>query len=168
MKERLKQGVRRWITILSLAVVVGMAFSMTARAKDQGNDFVSRYITVNDQKMRVVLYGDVDETSQEFQNKDKTTLVMLPALGVPSPYIYYKPLAEELGEGFNVVIVEPFGYGLSDVTTVDRTVENINQELNEALQELEIDKCVLLVHSISGVYGLNFVLDYPEKVEGFD
>lgn len=167
MKGKLKQGTRRWITFLSLAAMISMMFSMTACAKEQKNAFVSRYITVKEQKMHVVLYGDVNEKSQEFQNQDRTTLVMLPALGVPSPYIYFKPLAEELGESFNVVIVEPFGYGLSDVTTVERTVENINQELNEALTVLEIDKCVLLVHSISGVYGLNFVLDYPEKVEGF-
>ena len=30
-----------------------------------------------------------------------------------------------------------------------------------------IEQCVLLVHSISGVYGLNFVQNYPEKVKGF-
>lgn len=30
-----------------------------------------------------------------------------------------------------------------------------------------IKQCVLLVHSISGVYGLNFVQNYPEKVKGF-
>jgi len=167
MKGKRKQGIQRWIAFLSLAVMVSMFFGMTACAKDQGNDFVSRYITVGEQKMHVVLYGDVNETSQEFNDRNKTTLVMLPALGVPSPYIYFKPLAEQLGESFNVVIVEPLGYGLSDVTTVDRTVENIDQELNEALNALKIDKCVLLVHSISGVYGLNFVLDYPEKVEGF-
>ena len=167
MKEKLKRGTRRWIAFLSLAAMVSMMFGMTAYAKEQEKDFVSRYITVNEQEMHVVLYGDVNEASQEFQDQDRTTLVMLPALGVPSPYIYFKPLAEQLGESFNVVIVEPFGYGLSDVTTVERTVENINQELNEALTVLEIDKCVLLVHSISGVYGLNFVLDYPEKVEGF-
>lgn len=167
MKRDLKQGFRRWIAFLSLVVMLGMLSCMTACAKAQENDYASRYITVNEQKMHVVLYGDVNEASQEFSDQDRTTLVMLPALGVPSPHIYYKPLAEQLKDNFNVVIVEPFGYGLSDVTTVERTVENMNQELNEALTALKIDKCVLLVHSISGVYGLNFVLNYPEKVEGF-
>lgn len=92
---------------------------------------------------------------------------MMPALGVPSPHIYFKPLAQSLDESFNIVIVEPFGYGLSDVAAMDRTVDNINSELNAALDTMGIKQCVLLVHSISGVYGLNFVQNYPEKVKGF-
>ena len=91
----------------------------------------------------------------------------MPALGVPSPHIYFKPLAQSLDESFNIVIVEPFGYGLSDVAATDRTVDNINSELNAALDTMGIKQCVLLVHSISGVYGLNFVQNYPEKVKGF-
>ncbi len=167
MKGNSKQGLFKWIAFLSLAVVISMSFCVTAYAKAQETGSVSRYITVDGKQMHVVLYGGVEETAQEFTDQNKTTLVMIPALGVPSPHIYFKPLAEALDESFNVVIVEPFGYGLSDVTTVDRTVENINRELDQALEELNIDKCVLLVHSISGVYGLNFVLDYSDRIEGF-
>ena len=39
--------------------------------------------------------------------------------------------------------------------------------MNAALDTMGIKQCVLLVHSISGVYGLNFVQNYPEKVKGF-
>lgn len=113
------------------------------------------------------LYGKLDASGETFADEGKTTLVMMPALGVPSPHIYFKPLAQSLDESFNIVIVEPFGYGLSDVAATDRTVDNINSELNAALDTMGIKQCVLLVHSISGVYGLNFVQNYPEKVKGF-
>ena len=53
------------------------------------------------------------------------------------------------------------------VHRLNRTVDNINSELNAALDTMGIEQCVLLVHSISGVYGLNFVQNYPEKVKGF-
>lgn len=53
------------------------------------------------------------------------------------------------------------------VALTDRTVDNINSEVNVALDTMGIEQCVLLVHSISGVYGLNFVQNYPEKVKGF-
>ncbi len=167
MKQNPKQRLRGWAVFLSLIITVSMTFGMTAYAKTKGNDFVSRYVTVNEKQMHVVLYGEVNETGQEFADQNKATLVMLPALGVMSPHIYFKPLAEALEERFNIVIVEPLGYGLSDVTAVDRTVENINEELDKALEELNIDRCILLVHSISGVYGLNYVLEYSDKVEGF-
>lgn len=129
--------------------------------------YASKYITVKGNNMHLALYGKLDASGEKFADEGKTTLVMMPALGVPSPHIYFKPLAQSLGESFNIVIVEPFGYGLSDVAATDRTVDNINSELNTALDTMGIKQCVLLVHSISGVYGLNFVQNYPEKVKGF-
>lgn len=117
--------------------------------------------------MHLALYGKLDASGETFADEGKTTLVMMPALGVPSPHIYFKPLAQSLDKSFNIVIVEPFGYGLSDGASTNRTVDNINSELNAALDTMGIKQCVLLVHSISGVYGLNFVQNYPEKVKGF-
>lgn len=92
---------------------------------------------------------------------------MLPALAVPSPNIYFKPLAEALDSIYNVVVIESFSYGLSDMTESARTVENINREVYDALEVLGIDSCTLLVHSISGIYGIDFVYTYPEKVNAF-
>lgn len=117
--------------------------------------------------MHIVLYGDLDQNGVTFADPSKETLLMLPALAVPSPNIYFKPLAEALSSAYNVVVIEPFGYGLSDMTESARTVENINSELYDVLETLEIDTCTLLAHSISGVYGLNFLYSYPEKVNAF-
>ena len=86
--------------------------------------------------MHLALYGKLDASGETFADEGKTTLVMMPALGVPSPHIYFKPLAQSLDESFNIVIVEPFGYGLSDVAATDRTVDNINSELNAALDTI--------------------------------
>ncbi len=165
MKNLLKK--RYWSAALVFVLMAGMLASVPVGAGQGAADGVSRYVTVDGRKMHVILYGDIDLPGQDFKDGTKTTLVMLPALGVPSPHIYFKPLAMELKTEFNVVILEPFGYGLSDGTTAERTVSNINSEIKDALDMLEIDQCVLLVHSISGVYGLNFVHDYPESVKGF-
>lgn len=167
MRNLLKK--RYWSAALVLVFMAGMLAYVPAYGGRGVADAgcVSRYVTVDGKEMHVILYGDTDQTGQDFKDGTKTTLVMLPALGVPSPHIYFKPLAESLKTEFNVVIVEPFGYGLSDETTAERTVSNRNREIKDALDMLEIDSCVLLVHSISGVYGLSFVHDYPEKVKGF-
>lgn len=92
---------------------------------------------------------------------------MLPALVVPSPNIYFKSLAEALDSAYNVVVIEPFGYSLSDTKESVRTIENINSELYEALEVLDIDTCTLLVYSIVGIYGLHFLYSYSEKVNAF-
>ena len=165
--RRYKKQISRIVTIAMLfAFLVGNSNMVYAMGATQVG-YASKYITVKGNNMHLALYGKLDASGETFADEGKTTLVMMPALGVPSPHIYFKPLAQSLDESFNIVIVEPFGYGLSDVAATDRTVDNINSELNAALDTMGIKQCVLLVHSISGVYGLNFVQNYPEKVKGF-
>lgn len=169
MMKKIKQNLRWFLTVLSIVMLMGASTCVYAHEAGESSSSLSRYLTVGGKTMRAVLYGNLNKTegSGSFADTDKTTLVMLPGLGVPSPNLYFKPLAQALDRNFNVVILEPLGYGLSDSADTIRSVDNINKELNDALDALGIDECVLLVHSISGVYGLNFVLDYPEKVKGF-
>lgn len=165
MKKRWKQICTCILSSVILSIVGLSAYAQETEIKN----YATYNINIEGNNMHTILYGDViqTDTGASFADKNKTVLVMLPALAVPSPHLYYKPLAQELDTEFNVVIIEPLGYGLSDLADTDRSVENINAELNEALEALDVEECVLLVHSISGVYGLNFVLEYPEKVKGF-
>ena len=165
--RRYKNRISRIVTVVMLFVfLIGNSNMVHAMEKTQVG-YASKYITVKGNNMHLALYGKLDASGEKFADEGKTTLVMMPALGVPSPHIYFKPLAQSLDKSFNIVIVEPFGYGLSDGASTNRTVDNINSELNAALDTMGIKQCVLLVHSISGVYGLNFVQNYPEKVKGF-
>lgn len=152
---------------ITALILINSNLTLPVQADTNESSSASKFVTVDNKEMHLVLYGDLDQTGGAFVDQSKETLVMLPALAVPSPNIYFKPLAEELDTEYNVVIIEPFGYGLSDMTETARTVENINSEVYDALEVLGIDTCTLLVHSISGVYGLNFVYAYPEKVNAF-
>lgn len=157
---------------IACTIIIGLLFFnshliLPVQAAVNESSSASKFITVDSKDMHIVLYGDLDQNGVTFADPSKETLVMLPALAVPSPNIYFKPLAEALSSAYNVVVIEPFGYGLSDMTESARTVENINSELYDALETLGIDTCTLLVHSISGVYGLNFLYSYPEKVDAF-
>lgn len=169
MDTELKVKVLKRIACMITMILILLNFNLAlpVQAADNESSSTSKFITVDSKDMHIVLYGELDQKGVTFADPDKETLVMLPALAVPSPNIYFKPLAEALSSAYNVVVIEPFGYGLSDMTESVRTVENINRELNKALETLGIDRCTLLVHSISGVYGLNFIYSYPEKVKAF-
>lgn len=92
------------------------------------------------------------------------TIVLLSGLGGAAPAIEFAPLIREL-DGYDVVVVEGFGYGYSDQTARARTVENITAELHEALSKLDIDgPYVLAGHSIAGYYTLYYANRYPEEV----
>ena len=169
MDTELKVKVLKRIACMITMILILLNFNLTlpVQAADNESSSTSKFITVDGKDMHIVLYGELDQNGVAFADPDKETLVMLPALAVPSPNIYFKPLAEALSSAYNVVVIEPFGYGLSDMTESARTVENINSELYAALETVRIDTCTLLVHSISGVYGLNFLYSYPEKVNAF-
>lgn len=113
-------------------------------------------VTVDGKSMNVVVAG-----------KGEETIVLLPGLGTAAPGLDFQPLISELEDTYRVVAVEPFGTGLSDQTDVARTADNITREVHEALQELGIDRYVLMGHSISGIYALTYTAAYPDEVTAF-
>lgn len=48
-----------------------------------------------------------------------------------------------------------------------RTSKNIASEIHEALSQLQIDRYTLMGHSIFGIYGLQYINDYPDEVTAF-
>ncbi|MEC0094053.1 alpha/beta fold hydrolase [Paenibacillus macquariensis] len=101
------------------------------------------------------------------QGKGEETVVLIPGFGTGAPGIDFKPLVEELSPFYKVVVIEPFGYGLSDVSDKERTIENIVAEIHECLQKLNINRYTLMGHSIAGIYGLEYVNKYESEVNAF-
>jgi len=114
-------------------------------------------VDVGDHKMSVNIKGE---------ENDKT-IVLLPASGVPSPILFYNNFTDYLANDFKVVTIEPFGYGVSDLTEEKRTAENIVSEIHECLQELEIDQFYFMGHSIGGMFSLAYDNTYEDEVLGF-
>jgi pimeloyl-ACP methyl ester carboxylesterase len=92
------------------------------------------------------------------------TMVLLSGYGTSAPAIDFAPLIREL-DAFDVVVVEGFGYGYSDLGVGERTIENITAELHEVLAKLQVDEPVILIgHSVGGVYARYYANAYPEEV----
>ncbi|MCX2824528.1 hypothetical protein [Bacillus pseudomycoides] len=43
-----------------------------------------------------------------------------------APALDYEPLMNEISKNNRIVVIETFGYGWSDITNKERTVENIS------------------------------------------
>ena len=92
------------------------------------------------------------------------TMVLLSGYGTPAPAVDFAPLIREL-DAFDVIVVEGFGYGYSDLDVPDRTIENITSELNEVLVKLHVDEPVILAgHSVGGLYARYYANAYPDDV----
>jgi len=147
----------RSILIGLLALIVIMCIVGQTRKLLEKNDVKPLGKLVNVDGKRIHVYST---------GKGKKTIVLMPGLGCPTPSIDFKPLINEFKKDFKVVVVEPFGYGFSDATSKERTVENIVYETRSALKEVKIDSpYILMPHSISGVYAQYFASVYPKEVE---
>ncbi|KUF32051.1 MULTISPECIES: alpha/beta hydrolase [Lysinibacillus] len=149
------------IAVIGLTIVLLLAIvfivNIICNKIEQGKiEHYGQLITVNEGKMNVTIQG-----------KGAETIVLLPGFGTAAPTLDFKPLIEELTPHYRVVSIEPFGYGLSDDTDKERSTDNIVSEIHEALQALKIDRYMLMGHSIAGIYGLDYVNQYPNEVTAF-
>jgi pimeloyl-ACP methyl ester carboxylesterase len=93
-----------------------------------------------------------------------STIVLLSGLGTVAPALDFAPLVRQLGD-YDVVVVERFGYGYSDMAGPPQGVGNITAEIHEALGKVGVGKpYVLVAHSIAGFYALSYVNQYPDEV----
>lgn len=137
-----------------------------------GITFIVNGISISMEKNKIESYGqyvevDGKKMNVSIQGSGEQTIVLLPGQGTPSPVLDFKLLIDELTPSYKVVAIEPFGYGLSDETKKERTTANIVSEIHEAVQQLGIDRYVLMGHSITGLYGVTYVNNYPDEVQAF-
>ncbi|WP_206114157.1 alpha/beta fold hydrolase [Bacillus altitudinis] len=160
MKKLLKIMLIALCTILTvLAVFVASVYVVNLISKEREQGKIEAYgqkVLVDGKHMNVLIQGD-----------GKETIVLLPGYGTASPVLDFKPLVKELSPYYRVVVIEPFGYGLSDDTDKARTSQNIVDEIHECLQKLNIKKYTLMGHSIAGIYGLEYVNQYEKEVQAF-
>jgi len=115
-------------------------------------------VEVNDEMMHVYLAGE---------NEEAPLLVFLPGQTISPPVYGFKPLYSLLVEDYRIAVVEPFGFGYSDITDVPRDIDVVIAEMREALYYLgETGPFILIPHSMGGLDALRWAQRYPEEVAG--
>ena len=145
-----------WILGIIVGLVIISAVTHNILKPIEKNRYkIGQTINVDGKNMQAYVTGSGEKT-----------IVLLSGLGTASPITDFMPLAERLSADYKVVILEYYGYGFSDTTKVERSNENIVNEIRSALKELKIDgPYILMPHSISGVYAMDYAINYPNEVE---
>ncbi len=153
--KRLTFGLLIIITLIIFVAILFAFIHNILTIKEKMEMQIGEVISVSDKKMNAYVTGE-----------GAHTIVLLSGLGTASPIADFMPLAEKLGEENRVVILEYFGYGFSDQTSEPRTNKQIVAEVREALEKLGLKgPYILMPHSISGIYALEYAMTYPEEVE---
>ncbi|MEK4485448.1 alpha/beta hydrolase [Psychrobacillus sp. FSL H8-0484] len=160
--KKTKKKFRFWIVLRNIllatvaALVIWFIFSNVMNTYEQKKyPAIGKLVEVDGKSMHVYTKGEGDNT-----------IVLLSGLGTAAPALDFEPLINKLAKNNKVVVVESFGYGWSDITDKERTVENIVEETRTALKKLNIKgPYILMPHSISGIYSMYYANRYPEEVK---
>lgn len=90
---------------------------------------------------------------------NKPPLVL--AHGITDDGMCWAPSAEVLAKDFDVVMVDARGHGKSDAPEDGYTLQNLGMELAGLIQALELDKPILLGHSMGAITTLVAAGLYP-------
>jgi pimeloyl-ACP methyl ester carboxylesterase len=101
------------------------------------------------------------------RKENQSAVVFMAGLATPSPTADFYPLWSRLNEEYYAVVLERPGYGWSEATERERTVQNIAEEDRSALRQAGIDPPYILVaHSMGGLEAAMFTANYENDVQG--
>lgn len=114
-----------------------------------------------------VSVGEYSLNVAKFGNANgKHTIVGIAGLGVGDYAVTARQMTACLEEENLVVFVDRAGYGLSDDTNAEMTLEYIVEDYRKALKNAGIEApYILLPHSIGGAYATWWASKYPEEIE---
>lgn len=144
------------ITIAILLTITFITHRILLRSEADKIEDYGQKLPVFDGTMNVTIDGEGPQT-----------IVLLTGFGTASPRLDFTPIIDELKNKYKIVTIEPFGYGLSSQTTRERNLENIAAEIHEVVRQLKLEHFILMGHSISGLYSLEYITQYPGEVTAF-
>ena len=114
-------------------------------------------VSVGDYSLNVAKFGSENANH---------TIVGLAGLGMGDYSLTARQMTACLEEDNLVVFVDRAGYGFSDDTENDMTLEYIVEDYRKALKNAGIKApYILMPHSIGGAYANYWVSNYPEEIE---
>jgi pimeloyl-ACP methyl ester carboxylesterase len=146
-------------TSIGLAVILTLGFVAT----------IANAAATASEKAELTPYGetvtlDAGDLNVWRNGGSGPTMVLLSGYGTPAPAVDFAPLIREL-DAFDVIVVEGFGYGYSDLDVANRSIENITSELHHVLAKLHVDEPFILAgHSVGGLYARYYANTYPDQV----
>lgn len=112
--------------------------------------------------------GEYDLNVCSYGNENgRHTLVALSGMGVHDYSVVLRSVTDSLSDDNLIVFIDRAGYGLSDDTFAEQTIERIVEDYRTALKNAGIEgPYVLLPHSLGGAYATYWVSNFPDEIEG--
>ena len=114
------------------------------------------YVIVKNHKIHIFRAG----------NDNGPKLVFLSGSGTVAPVYDFKILYQKLLNDFEIIVIEKFGYGYSDLYDAPTDIDSLIFYHREALSKIgEEGPFILLPHSLSGLEAIRWKQTYPEEIK---
>ena len=113
-----------------------------------------KFVQVKGKKMNTYISGE-----------GESCIVFLSGSGVSFPILEYSDFVNGLAKSNKVVMIEKFGYGLSDITDENRDVDAVIEEYRAVIKQMDIHMPVsLIAHSMGFIEALRWAQLYPSEI----
>ena len=145
------------LLVLWLFILVSSRIRMRKDREFLVENGYSHLVPAGDHSVNVLIYGN---------ENGRHRFVSIAGFGDPSPCLSWRRMTAALEKENRVIFIDRAGYGLSDNTSQERTVENIVADYRSALRNAGVAApYILLPHSIGGIYASYWGSRYPEEIE---
>lgn len=146
------------ITLVSLLFIVGVVLVVVHKKalhkESKLYPALGRFIEIDNKKFHVFVKGN-----------NKKIIVFLAGHGTSSPTLDFKPLWSRLVSDFTIVVIERPGYGWSDSSPSDKSIDSLLEHSRQCLSMCNISgPYTLVAHSMSGLEALYWAQKYPLEV----
>ena len=155
-------GIIFLILILVLILAVGVIFAIDKVQDSQAWDKLiqGKYVntvSVNGHKMNVCIRGNKEA---------EYTVVSLQGLNNMANVVEMETATEPLFDKYQFAFVDRAGYGLSEDTHEEQTVEQVVSDYRTALTNAGLKApYILMGHSFGGVYASYWEMTYPDEIK---
>ena len=126
--------------------------------KHTKNQLIPNGCFVEIESHKIHLYVRGSEHSQ--------TLVFMSGSATVAPTYDFKNLYEKLTDKYNIVVIEKFGYGYSDIFETPCDIDSLVSIDRMALEKAQIKKpYILLPHSMSGLEAIRWKQKFPDEIK---
>lgn len=163
MKKFLKITIKVFFVVLIMMVVFVIGMTVVHKIKTSKekselaeNGYINT-VTVNGKDLNYNAYGNIE---------GEHVIVTISGLSVNDYGIMSHFVTDSLSNDNYIVNIDREGYGFSEDSLEEQTVEHIVNTYRTALKEIGIDgPYVLLPHSIGGIYATYWECAYPDEIE---
>jgi len=114
--------------------------------------FVSNYFDINGEKLHFIDEGQGEP--------------VIFVHGTPSWSFDFRKVIKQIKTDFRCIAIDHIGFGLSSKPEhYDYSTRNHSNTLTRFMLEKELEGITLVVHDFGGPIGLNFAIQYPDKVK---